>query len=209
MRTEQDCQEILDCLQRIYPGAQTALRFQTPFQLLVATVLSAQATDRSVNQVTPALFAAYPTPQRMQLATPQQLEELIRTIGLYRSKAKYLVGLAEQLCTRFGGEVPHSFAELRSLPGVGHKTAKVVLANWTGEPAIAVDTHVGRLARRLGLSAELRPDRVELELEAQFPQESWIYLHHALIQHGRAVCRARQPRCASCALHRLCPRLGL
>jgi endonuclease-3 len=191
----------------LYPGAATELAFTNAFELLIATILSAQATDVSVNAATPALFKAYPTPATMAAAALEDLERLIRTIGLYRNKAKNIRATAASLEANFGGVVPNDFDLIQTLPGVGRKTANVVLSNAYGRPGIAVDTHVGRLARRLGFSAHTDPDRVETDLEGLFPQHEWIFLHHALILHGRRVCTARNPNCAGCALLEVCPQL--
>lgn len=196
---------ILTKLREAYPDAKTELSHRNPFELLISTILSAQATDKSVNAASPALFARYPDAPSMAQATPDELEPLIRTIGLYRNKAKNCVATAKALTERFGGEVPQDFEVLLSLPGVGRKTASVVLANAFGRPAVAVDTHVGRLSRRLGLSAATNPDYVQRDLEAAFPQDSWIFLHNALIFHGRRVCLARLPACEVCTLKDLCP----
>lgn len=199
---------ILGSLRQLYPDARTELDFVDPFQLLVATILSAQATDVSVNLATPALFAAYPNAHALSRATSEEIEPYIRTIGLYRTKARSLVVTAAALVERYGGEVPGTVAELMKLRGVGRKTANVVVSNAFGTPAIAVDTHVGRLARRLGLSRHQDPDKVERDLQAAFPSEQWVFLHHALILHGRRVCTARAPRCSECALCALCPSCG-
>ncbi len=200
---------LLPLLRETYPDARTELAFTNPFELLVATVLSAQATDVSVNAATPALFRAYPDARALGAATPEEVEPFIRRIGLYRAKAKNLVRLAQLLVERHAGDVPNDFDAVVALPGAGRKTANVVLSNAYGYPAIAVDTHVGRLARRLGLSAHLDPDKVERDLMRLFPQHSWIFLHHALILHGRRVCTARRPRCEDCVLALLCPRVGV
>jgi endonuclease III len=196
---------VLKLLEKTYPEARTELEYGTPFQLLVATILSAQATDVSVNAATPRLFDRYPDAWSMARATPEELEPYIKTIGLYRGKARNLVRSARTLVERHGGEVPNDFDEIIKLPGVGRKTANVVLASAFGRAAIAVDTHVGRLSRRLGFSAHLQPDKVEADLMEIFPEEAWIFVHHALILHGRRVCHARRPRCADCALVELCP----
>jgi endonuclease III len=196
---------VLEGLRACYPDAQTELDFATPFQLVIATLLSAQATDVSVNAATPALFARYPTPEAMAAATPEEVEPYVKTIGLYRNKAKHAVAAARRIVERFGGEVPRTVEELVTLPGVGRKTANVVVANAYGIPAIAVDTHVGRLARRLAFSRHDDPDRVELDLQKLFPPEQWVFLHHALILHGRRVCMARRPACERCAVAELCP----
>jgi len=197
--------QILAELERHYPNAATELNHQSPFELLIATILSAQATDVSVNAATPALFARYPDAQALAQAVPEEVASYIQRIGLYRSKASYIVAAAQQLVARHGGEVPDDFAALLALPGVGRKTANVVLASAFGRPAIAVDTHVGRLARRLGFSQHHHPDKVEVDLTALFPRERWVFVHHALILHGRRVCLARKPNCAGCALAHWCP----
>lgn len=200
---------VLAALRELYPEARTELEFRTPFELLVATVLSAQATDVSVNAATPALFAAYPDAAALSRAEAADIEPYIRRIGLYRAKAKNLALLARQLMERHGGEVPNDFEAVVALAGAGRKTANVVLSNAYGRPAIAVDTHVGRLSRRLGLSAQTNPDKVEADLMRLFDSGDWIFLHHALILHGRRVCIARRPLCEACALASFCPQIGV
>ncbi len=204
-RKRQRAALVLADLRELYADARTELDFGTPFQLVIATLLSAQATDVSVNAATPALFGRYPDADAMAAATPEEIEPYIRTIGLFRTKARNSVATAVAVRDRFGGEVPRSIEELTSLPGVGRKTANVVLANAFGVPTIAVDTHVGRLARRLGFSTALDPDAVERDLQRLFAPEDWIFLHHALILHGRRVCAARKPACGRCLLAPLCP----
>lgn len=201
--------DILARLDATYPDAACELDFRDPFELLVATVLSAQATDKSVNAATPALFAAYPDAESMARAAPEDVEPHIRSVGLYRAKAKNLVRLAQLLVERHAGLVPNDFSAVTALPGAGRKTANVVLSNAYGRPAIAVDTHVGRLARRLGLSAHTDPDKVEADLMALLPEDRWIFAHHALIWHGRRVCFARRPACSACPLAEVCPRVGV
>ena len=196
---------ILGHLLELYPEANTELEHHSPFEMLVATMLSAQATDVSVNAATPALFAAFPDAHTLAAATPEEVMPFIRSIGLYRTKARNITATARLLVTRHGGRVPERIEEMLELPGVGRKTANVVLANAFGRPAIAVDTHVGRLARRLGLSDSMVPDRVQQDLEQLFPREAWVFVHHALILHGRRVCHARRPACPGCALRELCP----
>ena len=191
-----------------YPDAATELDFGTPFELLIATILSAQATDVSVNAATPALFRAYPDAHALAKATAAEIEPFIRTIGMFRTKGKNIVAAATRLVERHGGEVPDDFDALLALPGVGRKTANVVASNVFGRPGIAVDTHVGRLARRLKFSRHDDPDKVERDLEALFPEERWTFLHHALILHGRRVCHARGPACETCSLAGYCPSAG-
>ncbi|WP_407541507.1 endonuclease III [Deinococcus radiomollis] len=209
MKLRRRAADILTGLEAEYPDARTELEYRNPFELLVATVLSAQATDVSVNAATPALFAAYPGALALSRATPEKVEKYIKSIGLYRGKARNLVALAGLLLERHGGEVPNDFEAVVALPGAGRKTANVVLSNAYGFPAIAVDTHVGRLARRLGLSEQTNPDKVETDLQRLFPRERWVFLHHALILHGRRVCNARKPLCSACMLQGVCPRVGV
>lgn len=196
---------VLDRLDDAYPGATTELSYETPFHLLVATILSAQATDVSVNAATPDLFEAFPQPSDLAAAEPEDVEPYIQSIGLYKTKAERIVRTAEIIVEDHDGEVPEDFDALLSLPGVGRKTANVVMANAFGRPAIAVDTHVGRLARRLGFSKHDNPDKVEADLEKLFPEDRWIFMHHALILHGRRVCQARKPDCEACTLSDVCP----
>jgi endonuclease-3 len=196
-------------LAEAFPDAHCELDFNTPLELLVATVLSAQCTDERVNQVTPALFAAFPDAGSYAAASPDQLEELIRSVGLFRSKAKALQGIGAALVERFGGRVPATLEELTSLPGVGRKTANVVLGNSFGIPGITVDTHVGRLARRLGWTAEDDAEKVEDGIGQLFPREEWTILSHRLIFQGRRVCLARRPACGACSIAGLCPSAAL
>lgn len=196
---------VLEELKTLYPDARTELSFTNPFELLISTILSAQATDVSVNAATPALFKKYPTAEALSKALPEEIEPYIKTIGLYRNKAKNIVKASKDLAEKHNGEVPNDFDALLALAGVGRKTANVVLSNAYGHPAIAVDTHVGRLARRLGFSKEDNPDKVEKDLQKAFPKEEWIFLHHALILHGRRVCDARKPQCAACSMAKHCP----
>lgn len=200
---------MLSGLYETYPDAKTELEYGTAFQLLIATILSAQATDVSVNAATPKLFKKYGTAAKMAKATASDLEPYIKTIGLYRNKAKNIAATAKALLEHFEGEVPNDFEAIQTLPGVGRKTANVVLSNAYGRPGIAVDTHVGRLARRLGFSSHTNPDLVEADLEKLFPKDKWIFLHHALILHGRRVCDARKPKCEDCSLLEFCPQIGV
>jgi len=192
-------------LRAAYPDARCALDHQDPFELVVATILSAQCTDARVNLVTPALFARFPDASALAGASLAELEGLIRSTGFFHNKARNLVGMAQALVQRHGGEVPSDPADLGRLPGVGQKTANVVLANAFGVPALAVDTHIFRVARRLGLSSAGTPEKVEADLCAQFPRKDWIALHHQLILHGRRACHAQRPDCAGCPLRPACP----
>jgi endonuclease-3 len=196
---------ILATLHALYPDATCALTHRSALQLLVATILSAQCTDERVNQVTPALFRAYPDARSLASADPQALEALIRPTGFFRNKARSLLGLGRALVERHRGRVPDTMEELTELPGVGRKTANVVLGTWFGKPAIPVDTHVTRLSGRLELSAESDPLRIEQDLMALFPDSEWTFSSHALIWHGRLVCKALRPNCPGCALRPHCP----
>jgi endonuclease III len=195
-----------------FPGdARTlcALKFETPFQLVAATILSAQCTDERVNAVVPALFAAYPTPESLADASQADVEEIIRSTGFFRSKAANLIGMAQTLVGEFGGEVPTALEDLVTLPGVGRKTANVVRSVAFGLPGLPVDTHVGRLSRRLGLTEESDPVKVEFALDALLDPEEWGGFSLRLILHGRAICAARKPKCEACDLADLCPRIGV
>jgi endonuclease-3 len=196
---------MLDVLAGLYPEARTALRHEGPFQLLVATILSAQCTDRRVNEITPGLFAAFPDPEAFVAAGEETVAEAIRGCGLWRTKARNITEACRILLERYSGEVPRRREELMALPGVGRKTANVVLANAFDVPALAVDTHVLRVANRLGLAAARTPDEVERQLVSRIPRRLWAPAHHWLIWHGRAVCTARRPRCSECALVEMCP----
>jgi endonuclease-3 len=202
--TQAKLKALLASLGEAYPEAGCALEHADPFQLVVATILSAQCTDARVNQTTPVLFAKYPDAASLALADPAELESIIRSTGFFRNKTKNLIGLGQALVARFGGEVPGDLDSLASLPGVGQKTANVVLANAFGIPAMAVDTHVFRVARRLGLTEGKTPEAVEADLTRRFDRQWWISLHHWLIWHGRRVCHARKPLCASCSIRSLC-----
>lgn len=189
-----------------YPDAHCELDFRTPFQLLVATILSAQCTDRRVNMVTPVLFARYPTVASLAAARQEDVEEIIRSTGFFRSKARSIIRMANALVDRHGGEVPGTMDALLTLPGVGRKTANVILGNaFDRNDGVVVDTHVGRLALRLGLTRETDPAKVELDLMRLFEQPRWTMLAHLLIWHGRRVCDAKRPRCGECTLAELCP----
>lgn len=198
--------QVLALLKSAYPDAHCALDHLTPFELLVATILSAQCTDRRVNLVTPALFARYPTAKALAAADQEEVEELIRSTGFFRNKARNLIGMATALVERHRGEVPADMEALRVLPGVGRKTANVVLGNAFGiNDGITVDTHVGRLSKLLGLTRHTDPIKVERDLMALVPVEDWTLISHLLIWHGRQVCIARRPRCGECLLSPLCP----
>jgi endonuclease III len=189
-----------------YPDAHCELDHRNAFELLCATILSAQCTDVRVNMVTPALFAAYPDAAALSRAEPEAVEEIVRTTGFFRAKAKSLIGMAAAVMREHGGEVPRTIAELVPLPGVGRKTANVILGNAFGlNEGIVVDTHVQRLARKLGLTREPDPIGIEKALMPLFPQEQWAMLSHLLIWHGRRVCFARKPACAACVLRDVCP----
>jgi len=189
-----------------YPDAHCELDFQSPFQLLVATILSAQCTDVRVNMVTPALFAAYPDANALAAARQEDVETLIHSTGFFRSKARNLIGMATALVERHGGQVPAGMDELVQLPGVGRKTANVILGNAFGKnEGVVVDTHVQRVTGRLGLSHGTDAVKIERELMAEFPRDDWTMLSHLMIFHGRRVCIARQPRCAGCTLNDICP----
>ena len=197
---------LLDRLLAEYPDAHCALDFTSAFELLCATILSAQCTDKRVNMVTPALFARYPNAAALAAAKPEAVEEIIRSTGFFRSKAKSLIGMATGLVERHGGEVPASMDALVELPGVGRKTANVILGNAFGRnDGIVVDTHVTRLSNRLGLAIGTDAVKIEQALIPLFPQQRWTMLSHLLIEHGRQVCDARAPRCGSCILADVCP----
>ncbi|HOP72954.1 endonuclease III [Thermoclostridium caenicola] len=196
--------KILDILEETYPQAKCELHFRTPFQLLVATMLSAQSTDRTVNRITESLFARYPDVESFLSLTQEQLEQEIREIGLYRNKAKNILAMCRELVTRFSGQVPASLEDLTSLPGVGRKTANVVLSNAFNIPALAVDTHVFRVSNRIGLAHSDRVDQTEEQLTALIPKNRWSKSHHLLIWHGRRTCTARKPRCEACSVMPYC-----
>ena len=197
---------ILRELDRLYPDADCALYFRNAFELLIATILSAQSTDKIVNQVTPVLFAKYPSPEALAQAEVNDLETLIHATGFFRNKARNLLRCAQVLTTQYRGIVPQTMAELVALPGVGRKTANVVLGNAFGINAgVVVDTHVQRLAQRLGFTKHESPEKIERDLMASISQTTWTKFSHRLILHGRQVCSARNPRCTDCSLARYCP----
>jgi len=195
-------------LARLYPDARIELNFTSPIELLVAAILSARTTDRRVNEVTRVLFARYRAAAAYAAADRAELEQIIRPAGYYREKAKTLIALGQALCDRFGGEVPDTLEELVTLPGVGRKTANVVLGDAFGKPSLAVDTHVARLARRFGWTAHRDPDKIEQDVGALLPRREWTAAFHRLIWHGRRVCHARRPACGACGVARLCPSFG-
>ncbi|HSE51922.1 MAG TPA: endonuclease III [Gemmatimonadales bacterium] len=197
---------IVSRLKREYPDAHCELDYRTPFELLVATILSAQCTDARVNLVTPALFARYPTPAALAAARQDDVEALIRSTGFFRNKARSLIGMAQAIGAGHAGSVPSTMAELQVLPGVGRKTANVILGNAYGKnEGITVDTHVARLATLLGLTRQSTPEKIEQDLMALVPRKDWTLISHLLIWHGRRVCIARRPRCEVCVLNRVCP----
>jgi endonuclease-3 len=197
---------IFELLMKEYPGAATALDHADPFQLAVATILSAQCTDERVNKVTPELFRRYPDAPSLAVARLEELEEVIHSTGFFRNKTKNLVGMAQALVEEYGGELPRSLKELTKLPGIGRKTANVILGNAFGiDEGVVVDTHVKRLSGRMGFSKEKTPEKIELDLMKVFSRDRWTPLSHLLIFHGRQVCPARKPRCQECAVAHLCP----
>ena len=202
--SDENAIKALEILETMHPEAMCALDFGTRFQLLIAVVLSAQTTDVSVNRVTPALFEKYPDAEAMAKADTADVEEIIRTIGLYKNKAKNVVALSKMLTGEFGGEVPGTFDELVKLPGVGRKTANVVLAEGFGKARIAVDTHVFRVSNRIGITDGKDPTDVEEQLMERLPEDQWIRAHHLIIFHGRKVCHARKPECEACGLNEIC-----
>jgi endonuclease-3 len=198
--------EVLSRLKREYPDARTELDYETPLQLAVATILSAQCTDKRVNMVTPLLFQTFPTAASLADAPPEKLEEIIKSTGFFRNKTKSLIGLGKALVERHNGAIPDSMEELVKLPGIGRKTANVILGNAFGKnEGVVVDTHVARVSFRLGLTRERDPVKIEQDLMPLFPREDWALLSHLLIFHGRRVCEARRPKCEICVLNDICP----
>ncbi len=199
-------EQIYRKLSALYPDAHCELDFKSPYQLIVATILSAQCTDKRVNMVTPTLFARYPTVEALAAAKPEDVEAIIKSTGFFRAKTKSLIGMAGAVADRFSGTLPDSLAELVTLPGVGRKTANVVLGNaFDVNEGVVVDTHVARLSKRLGFTREDDPIKIEIVLMDLFPREQWTMLSHLLIWHGRRVCFARKPNCAGCVVSELCP----
>ncbi len=202
---------ILDALSKRFPGAKIELHYHVgdPWTLLVAVCLSAQTTDVAVNKVTPALFARFPTAQAFALAKFEEVEPYIKTLGLFRNKAKNLVKAGQIVMERFHGQLPKAREDLESIPGVGAKSAAVIIANAFGVPAIAVDTHVMRIAQRAGLTKQTDPSKIEKDLTALLPQDRLLEAHHTFIWHGRRICFARQPLCSECPVRDICPRIGV
>lgn len=201
--------QVYELLGQMHPDAKAELNFSSPYELLIATVLSAQCTDVRVNKVTDVLFQHVKTPEDMVALDQSEVEEIIKTCGMYKQKALSLKQAAQDLVDKFHSTVPSDRKDLESLRGVGTKTASVVLSNAFGIPAIAVDTHVTRVSQRLGLTKQTNPDKIAKDLEKLFPKEQWTLLHHRLIFHGRYVCQARKPACERCLLQEICPKIGV
>jgi endonuclease-3 len=205
----QRVRQILRLLRKLYPDARCALHHENPLQLLIATILSAQCTDVRVNLVTPALFKRFANARAFAMADSGELETAIQSTGFFRNKARSIMGCCKQILEQHGGSVPQTMEELHRLPGVGRKTANVVLGNAFAVPGITVDTHVGRLSRRLGLTKHTDAEKVERDLMRIIPQKDWTAFSHRLIFHGRQVCFARQPNCDGCTLATVCPKIGV
>ncbi|MDH5526309.1 MAG: endonuclease III [Nitrospirota bacterium] len=197
--------EVLRVLAELYPDAECALTYRNPYELLIATILSAQCTDARVNMVTPALFEKFPTPEAMAAADLDDIVELVRSTGFFNNKARNILACCRDIVTRHGGEVPGTLDDLVKLAGVGRKTANVVLGNAFGVPGITVDTHLGRVSRRLGLTRNEDPVKVEFDLMKKIPKDQWTLFSHRVIHHGRALCAARKPKCEVCPLSGVCP----
>jgi endonuclease III len=205
----QRVRSILRILARLYPDAKCALDYGNPLQLLIATILSAQCTDVRVNMVTPALFERYRNAKAFAIATPAELETAIRSTGFFRNKARNIIACCKKIVEEHGGKVPGTMEELVVLPGIGRKTANVILGNAFDVPGITVDTHVSRLSLRLGLTRHTDPVKIERDLMELIPKKEWTMFSHRMIYHGRQVCFARKPNCAGCALARICPKIGV
>ncbi len=206
MKKEERAQEVFKRLKKEFPEARCALDHRDPFELLIATILSAQCTDERVNKVTPALFKCFPTPEKMSQASLEELEKLIHSTGFYKNKAKSLQGASRAIAQEYGGELPPQMEKLIELPGVGRKTANVVLGNAFGSPeGVVVDTHVTRLSHLLGLSKQKTAEKIEMDLNKLYKKSQWVMISHFLILHGRKTCIARRPKCDSCVLADLCP----
>ncbi len=201
--------QIVRLLAKAYPAARCALEHEDPLQLLIATILSAQCTDVRVNMVTPALFARYPDAKAFAQANPRELETAIQSTGFFRNKARNIIACCREIVEKHGGRVPGTMEELVGLPGVGRKTANVILGNAFNVPGITVDTHVRRLSQRLGLTTENDPEKIERDLMEVIPKKEWTMFSHRMIFHGRQVCFARKPNCSGCVLTKLCPKVGV
>lgn len=205
-KAEKRIHDLINLLRKSYPRSRTALRFENPLQILIATILSAQCTDKKVNEITPFLFKKYKDAEDFAMANPQELEEEIRPTGFFRNKAKSIIEASKKIVADFGGQVPDNMDELLTLPGVARKTANIVLSSgFKKAEGIAVDTHVKRLAGRLGLSSETNPDKIEKDLLKIVPREDWLDFNYILVNHGRAVCQAKKTDCESCGINHLCP----
>jgi endonuclease-3 len=200
---------IIRLLAKLYPDARCALHYENPLQLLIATILSAQCTDARVNLVTPGLFARYLNAKAFATADTRELETAIQSTGFFRNKARNIQECCKQLVHEYAGQVPATMEQLNKLPGIGRKTANVILGSAYDIPGITVDTHVGRLSRRMGLTTETDPEKVERDLMRLIPKKEWTLFSHRMIYHGRQVCHARKPKCAGCALHKVCPKIGV
>jgi endonuclease-3 len=205
----QRARQIVRILAKTYPAAHCALHYENPLQLLIATILSAQCTDVRVNMVTPALFARYPDARAFASANPRELETAIQSTGFFRNKARNIIACCKTLVEKYGGEVPGTMDELVPLPGIGRKTANVILSNAFGVPGITVDTHVGRVSRRLGLTMHTDPVKVERDLMELIPKKEWTMFSHRMIFHGRQICFARRPACEKCPLAKVCPKIDV
>jgi endonuclease III len=206
MRKKERTLKIIKILKELYPQSRTALKFKTPLEILVATILSAQCTDKKVNELTPRLFKKYQSAADFAKADRKELEEEIRSTGFYRNKAKNIQAAADKIVKDFSGKVPSSMEELVTLPGVARKTANIVLSSaYNKAEGIAVDTHVRRLAGRLGLSEEKNPDKIEKDLMALIPEKEWLHFNYMMVDHGRKICQAKKPLCELCRLNQLCP----
>lgn len=209
MKMKEKVKKMLEILDSLYPDPKCSLIYNTPFQMLIATQLSAQCTDNCVNKVTPALFEKYPTAYDFAKADIEDIENLIRPTGFYKNKAKNIIACSKRLIEEYAGEVPDNMEDLLTLAGTGRKTANLVLGDIFGKSAVVVDTHAGRLARRIGLTKETDPTKVEMELKKIIPEKSQLRMCHQFIYHGRAVCSSRKPKCDECKLYDICDRAGV
>jgi endonuclease-3 len=200
---------IVRLLAQLYPDARCALHYENPLQLLIATILSAQCTDARVNMVTPGLFARFPSVQDFATANPRELETAIQSTGFFRNKTRNIQECCKQLVSQYNGQLPETLEELTKLPGIGRKTANVILGSAFDVPGITVDTHVRRLSRRMGLTTQMDPEKIERDLMQLIPKKEWTMFSHRMIFHGRQVCHARNPKCAECALAKVCPKIGV